>query len=84
MKFKVEATFIVDGEPCVAARCAGGDFSVSSSSRLDGVPLLQHLELARILQRPALGQNMNLFVFVLGDLTALARFQKYDVVELSP
>lgn len=85
MKFKIEATFTVDGTACVVARRSGdGDFSVSSSSRLDGVPLQQLLEIPRA--RPWSQQlaDMNVFVFALADSADLFRFQKYDVVELIP
>ena len=85
MKFKIEATFSVDGTACVAARRMGdGDFSVSASSRLDGVPLQQRLEVPRKLLRPEHGLDLNMFVFTLADSAALSRFHKHDVVELIP
>jgi len=85
VRFKVEATFTVDGTACVVARRNGdADFSVSSSSRLDGVPLRQRLEIPRKLLRPEHGLDKNVFVFTLADPADLWRFQKYDVVELTP
>ena len=85
MKFKVEATFTVDGTACVMGRRNGaGDFSVSNSSTLDGVPILQRLEIPRKLLRPEHGLDDDVFVFALVNLADLARFQKYDVVELLP
>ena len=85
MKFKVEATFTVDGTACVMARASGGgDFVVSNSSRLNGVPLQQRLQIPRKLLRPEHGLDMNVFVFALADSADLSRFQKYDVVELIP
>ena len=85
MKFKVEATFTVDGTACVMARRSGGrDFVVSSSSRLDGVLLQQRLEIPRKLLKPENGLDMDVFVFALADRADLPRFQKHDVVELTP
>ena len=85
MKFKVEGTFTVDGTACVMGRRSGaGDFSVSSSSTLDGVPILQRLEMPRKLLRPEHGLDDNVFVFALANPADLARFHKYDVVELLP
>ena len=85
MKFKIEATFTVDGTACVMARRNGDvDFSVSSESRLDGVPLQQFLEIPRKLLRPEHGLDKNVFVFALADSADLSRFHKYDVVELIP
>jgi hypothetical protein len=85
MKFKVEATFTVDGTACVMGRRSGsGDFAVSSSSTLDGVPILQRLEVPRKLLRPEQGLDDNVFVFSLANAADLARFHKYDVVELVP
>jgi hypothetical protein len=85
MKFKVEATFAVDGTACVAGRrSGGGDFKLSSSSTLDGVPLLQSLEIPRKLLRPEHGLDDNVFVLALANSADLARFHKYDVVELVP
>jgi hypothetical protein len=85
MKFKVEGTFTVDGKACVIARRGGaGDFSLSGSSKLDGVPVLERLEVPPKLQRRELGLDRNVFAFVLADPAALLRFRKYDVVELTP
>ncbi len=85
MKFKVEATFTVEGTACVMGRRSGtGDFSVSSSSTLDGAPLLQRLEIPRKLLRREHGLDDNVFVFSLVNPADLARFHKYDVVELLP
>jgi hypothetical protein len=85
MKFKVEAAFSVDDTACVAARrIEGGDFSLSASSRLDGVPLQQLLEIPRKLLRPEHGLDLDMFVFALADSAALSRFHKHDVVELTP
>ena len=85
MKFKIEATFSVQGTACVAARrIEGGDFSVSALSSLDGVPLQQLLEIPRKLLRPEHGLDLNVFVFALADSGALSRFHKHDVVELIP
>jgi hypothetical protein len=85
VKFKVEATFTVDGTAIVVARRGGdGEFSVSSSSRLDGVPLQQLLEIPRKLLRPEHGLDKNVFSFALADPADLSRFHKYDVVELVP
>lgn len=85
MKFKIEATFTVDGTACVVARRGGGgDFAVSTSSRLGGVLLQQRLEIPRKLLRPEHGLDMDVFVFALADTADLQRFQKYDVVEFTP
>ncbi len=85
MKFKVEAVFTVEGTACVMGRRNGADdFSISSSSTLDGVPILQRLEIPRKLLRPEHGLDDNVFVFALANPAELARFHKYDVVELLP
>lgn len=73
MKFKVEATFLVEGTACVVARrMEAGEFSVSPSSRLGGVPLQQLLEIPRKLLRPAHGLDLDVFVFALAEPAALS------------
>jgi hypothetical protein len=82
VKFKIEATFSVDGKTCVAGRTVGDSkFTLSSSSRLDGVPISDRLEIPPKLRRPVL---KHLVCFSLADPAALQRFHKYDVVELTP
>ena len=82
MKFKIEATFSIDGKTCVAGRIAGNtDFKISSSSRLDGVPILERLEIPPKLRRPLL-KDAVFFAFAAPE--AAQRFHKYDVVELTP
>lgn len=86
MKFKVEATFTIDGKACVVARrtVGAGDFCLSSLSKLDGVPVLEQLQIPRKYRRPELGLDADVFGFVLADPAALVRFHKYDVVDLTP
>jgi hypothetical protein len=85
MKFKVEATFTVDGTACVMGRrSGGGSFTVSISSTLDGVPIVQRLGIPHKLLRPKHGLDDNVFVFALASSADLGRFHKYDVVELVP
>ena len=82
VKFRIEATFSIDGKTCVAGRTAEDtDFKISSSSRLDGVAILERLEVPPKLRRPVL---KNAVFFVLAAPDALQRFHKYDVVELTP
>ena len=82
MKFKIEATFTIDGKICVAGRIAGDtDFKISSSSRLDDVPILERLEIPPKLRRPLL-KDAVLIAFAAPE--AAQRFHKYDVVELTP
>jgi hypothetical protein len=82
VKFKIEATFSIDGKTCVAGRIAGDQsFKISSSARLDGVPILERLEIPPKLRRPLL-KNAVFFAFAAPE--AVQRFHKYDVVELTP
>jgi hypothetical protein len=82
VKFKIEATFTADGKAFVVGQPAGDvSFAVSSSSRLDGVPLMERLEIPRKLRRPELE---NMIGLILADPAALSRFHKYDVVEFTP
>jgi len=82
VKFKIEATFSIDGKTCVAGRLAGDtDLKISSSSRLDGVPILKRLEIPPKLRRPLL-KNAVFLAFAAPEAAQL--FHKYDVVELTP
>lgn len=45
---------------------------------------MQRLEMPRKLLRPERGLDENVFVFALANPVDLARFHKYDVVELLP
>jgi hypothetical protein len=79
MKFKIEATFTADGKAFVVGKPSGdASFTVSSSSRLDGMPLMERLEIPCELRRPELE---NMIGLVLADPAASSRFHKYDVVE---
>ncbi len=81
VKFKIQGTFTVDDKACVFGRPdRDGDFTVASSSRLDGVPLLERLEIPPKLRRPELDSVVG---FILADPAALSRFHKFDVVELT-
>ena len=85
MKFKIEATFSIDGKTCVAGRIAGDtDFKISSSSRLDGVPILERLEIPPKLGRLGRPLFKNAVFFAFAAPEATQRFHKYDVVELIP
>ena len=85
MKFKIEYLCSVEGTALVMARqLESGDFALSSSARLGGVPLQQLLEIPRKLIRPGGLLDTSVMVFALSNSADSSRLSKGDVVELIP
>ena len=84
MKFKVEFVYRQEHGPYLfARRMEDGDFSVSASSRLGGVPIQPSLSLPRKL-KPDGSPDLDVFAFVLTERQDAERFSVGQIVELVP
>jgi hypothetical protein len=84
MKFKVEFIFGQEGPPYLFARqIEVGHFSVSTSSRLGGVPIQPSLSQPRKL-KPDGSPDLDVFAFVLTEQQDAERFSVGQIIELEP
>jgi hypothetical protein len=82
VKFKVEFVYPHEhGAYLFARRLELGDFSVSSSSRLGGVPIQPHLSQPRKL-KPDGSPDLDVFAFILSQRDDAKRFTIDQIVEL--
>jgi hypothetical protein len=84
VKFKIESIFSVRDISCVMVRqLEAGEFSVSSASRLSGVPLHSFIDQPRKL-RPDGSPDLEVFVFSLVEPQDSTRLSEGQIVELLP
>ena len=84
MKFEVECVFGQEGPPFIIARQTEvGHFSVSTSSRLGGVPIQPSLSQPRKL-KPDGSPDLDVFAFALTDPQDAERFSVGQIIELVP
>lgn len=82
MKFKIEFVYKHESGPYLfARRLESGDFSVSASSRLGGVPIHPSLTQPRKL-KPDGSRDLDVFAFVLAGRQDAERFYVGQIVEL--
>ena len=82
MKFKVEFVYKHESGPYLFARqLQAGDFSLSRSSRLGGVPILPSITQPRKL-KPDGSPDLDIFAFVLKEREHADKFSVGQIVEL--